>query len=116
MFGEKGKSSCMKKIRNLVINNDCLGQLDYDSLTQDKSLTFLMFMAKKRNGVIKSRGVADGSHQKLYTEKADFTSPTLFFYSINHIGVAPANDERDVVTVDFQGFSYKLKSMRTRNQ
>ena len=97
----------MKEIRNLV-DNECFGELDYSSLTQEmkdnKALPILMFMVLKRNGLLKTRGVADGSVQRLYTNKEDVSSPTPDFYAFKYICAMIAKEGRDVATVDLPGF------------
>ena len=59
--GEKGKISVMKEIRDLAEKNDYFGEVSYESMTtgmNSKALTLLILMHAKRNGVIKSRGLA----------------------------------------------------------
>ena len=83
-FGDKGKESAMKEMKSLVIKNQCFDELDYDSLTQDqknKALPLLMFIVIKRNGTIKSRRVANGKTQKLYSDQ-EHASLTLDFYVV----------------------------------
>ena len=56
----------MKEMRSLEIKNLCFDEVDYDSLTQeqnDKALPLLMFMVMKRNGILNSRGVANGKNR-----------------------------------------------------
>ena len=65
VFGDKGKESAMKEMKNLTIKNDCFDEVKYEDLSEDqknKALPMLMFMIMKRNGIIKSRGVANGSN------------------------------------------------------
>ena len=67
-FGGEWKTSAMKEIRNLAIKNNCFGELKCDSISEDvkrKALPLLMFMVLKRNGEIKSRGVSNGSLQRV---------------------------------------------------
>ena len=63
-----------------------------------------MFMVIKRNSDLKSKGVSDGSHQKLCTDKADCTSPTPDFCSIKCACHVAAKEDRDVGTADLPGF------------
>ena len=105
-YGEDGKKSAMKELRNLT-GNECFGEIDYTSITQemkDKALPILMFMIMKRNGDIKSRGVANGSFQRVYTDKADCSSPTPDFYAFKYIVAVIAKEGRDCGTVDLPGF------------
>ena len=105
-YKDEGKDSAMKEIKNLT-GNDCFGEVDYDKISQDdkdKALPILMFMVLKRNGLLKTRGCANGSVQRLYTDKADVSSPTPDFYSFKFIAAVIAREGRDVATVDLPGF------------
>ena len=66
----------MKKVKKLAIKNNCFGEVEHESLTRemiDKALPMLIFMVLKRSGEIKSRGVANGSYERLYTDKTEST-------------------------------------------
>ena len=55
----------MKEIRNLAIKNYCFGELEYEDLSSEqkkKALLLLILMVMKRDGQIKSRGVANGEN------------------------------------------------------
>ena len=85
-YGDSGKKSALKEIENLT-GNECFEEIDYASLTQemkDTALPIFMFMIMKRNGDLKSRGVANGSLQRVYTNKDDCSSPTPAFKYINY--------------------------------
>ena len=76
----------MKEIKNLAVKNNYFGEIDYKPLSQetrDKVLPILMFMVKMRSGDIKTRGCANGSVQRIYTNKNFVSSPTLDFYAFN---------------------------------
>jgi Reverse transcriptase (RNA-dependent DNA polymerase) len=62
-----------------------------------------MFLKKKRNGIIKGRGCADGRKQRLYTNKDDASSPTVSIESVILTSVLDAAEGRDVATVDIPG-------------
>ena len=105
-FGDDGKQSAMKEIENLT-SNECFGETDYDKLTQtqkDRALPILMFMIMKRNGKVKTRGVARGDLQRVYTNKDDCSSPTPDFYAFKYIIALIAKEGRDCATVDLPGF------------
>ena len=105
-YGAEGKESAVKEINNLL-KNECFGETDYDKLTQeqkDRALPILMFMILKRNGEIKTRGVANGSVQRLYTNKDDVTSPTPDYHSFKYVCAVAALEKRDVATIDLPGF------------
>jgi hypothetical protein len=46
------------------------------------ALQYLMFLKKKRNGIIKGRGCADGRKQRAYTAKEDASLPTVAIESV----------------------------------
>ena len=105
-YKEEGKASAMKEIINLT-DNDCFGETEYEKLSQDakdKALPILMFMVMKRNGSLKTRGCANGSVQRLYTNKEDVSSPTPDFYAFKFICAVIAREGRDAATVDLPGF------------
>ena len=104
--GKEAKSSALKEVRNLVMN-ECFGEIDYNTITdemKDKALPILMFMVLKRNGLLKTRGVADGSVQRVFTDKNDVSSPTPDFYAFKFICAMIAREGRDVATADLPGF------------
>ena len=103
-YGDEGKASAMKDIKNLT-SNKCFGETDYEKLSQEtkyKALPILMFM--KRSGELKTRGVTDGSVQKIYTNKDDCTSPTPDFYAFKYICAVIGKEGRDVASFDLPGF------------
>ena len=61
-------------------------------------------MVLKINGEIKTRGVANGSVQRVYTNKEDCSSPTPDFYAFKYIYAVIALEGRDAATVDLPGF------------
>ena len=105
-FGETGKDSARKEIHNLT-GNECFGEIEYSTITQqmkDQALPMLMFMIMKRNGNLKSRACANGSYQRVYTDKEDCSSPTPDFYAFKYIVAVIAKEGRDCATVDLPGF------------
>lgn len=105
-YGDEGKASAMKEIQNLT-QNECFDKITYNKLTQemkDHALLFLMFMIIKRNGDLKSRGVADGHVQCLYTDKNGCSLPTLEFYAFKYIVAVIAKEGRDLAMIDLPGF------------
>ena len=35
MFGDEGKASAMEEMRNLAVKNDCFGELQHESMTEE---------------------------------------------------------------------------------
>jgi hypothetical protein len=62
-----------------------------------------MFLKKKRNGIIKGRGCADGRKQRMYTAKEDASSPTVAIEAVMLSCVIDALECRHVATVDIPG-------------
>jgi hypothetical protein len=62
-----------------------------------------MFLKKKRNGIIKGRGCADGCKQRTYTAKEDASSPTVAIESVMLSCMIHAMECRDVATVGIPG-------------
>ena len=113
--GDSGKKSALKEIENLT-GNECFRETKYSELTQDmkdRALPILMFMIMKRNGMLKSRGVSNGSLQRLYTNKDDCSSPTPDFYAFKYITAVIAKEGRDCATVDLPGFFLQTEQEKT---
>jgi len=116
-FGDEGKKSTMKEIENLAVKNNCFGEVNYKSLSQeqkDKALPILIFMVKKRNGDIKTRGCANGCVQRIYTDRNSVSSPAPDFYAFKYVYAVIAKEDRDVATVDLPGFFCKQTKMVKR--
>ena len=72
-YGLEGKELVLREIKNKM-DNDCFGETKYEKLTQeqkDRALPILMFVVSKRNGEIKTRGVANGSVQRVYCRQTN---------------------------------------------
>ena len=77
---------------------------------KDQALPILKFMIMKRDGDIKTRGVANGSFQRVYTDKDTCSSPTPDFYAFKYMIAMIAREGRDCATVDLPGFFLQTKS------
>ena len=62
-----------------------------------------MFLKKKRTGVIKGRGCADGRKQRLHTAKEEATSPTVSTESVMISFSIDASEHWDIAVVDIHG-------------
>ena len=105
----------MKEISNLTEKNNCFGEINYSSITQemkDKALPLLMFIVIKRNGELKSHECTNGSYQRVCTEKSKVSSPTLDFYTFKYICAVIAKESRNVATVDLPGFFLQTEIKR----
>ena len=64
------------------------------------ALKYLMYLKEKRDGRIKGRGCADGRPQRVYTTKAESSSPMASLAGLIMTCVIDAYAGRDVATVD----------------
>ena len=58
----------------LIIKNSCFGEIKFEDVTQemkDRAFPILMLMALKRNGDLKTRGMATWSKQSLHVIKVN---------------------------------------------
>ena len=74
-----------------------------------RALNYLMYLKEKRNGIIKGRGCADGRPQRVYTDKAEASSPTVRQTSIMLSCMIDAYEKRDVATADIPGAFLQTK-------
>ena len=64
------------------------------------ALSYLMYLKRKQNGLIKGRGCANGRPQRKYISKEESRSPTVSLYALMGSCVMDAIEGRKVVTVD----------------
>ena len=106
LHGDKGKSSVMNGIKNLSVKNKCFGEISYEGLVQqmkDKALPLLVFMVMKRNGDLKLSGCANGSYQRVYSDKHENSSPAPDFHAFKCICAVVGKEGKDAATVDLPG-------------
>lgn len=103
-YGAEGGRSAEKEIRSLT-ESGCFGEVKYELLSDEDKNANLMFMAIKQSGSLKTRGVENGSVQRIYTDKNECLSPTSDFYSFKYVvTIIVAKEERDCATVDLPSF------------
>ena len=61
-------------------------------------------MVTKRNGTLKSRGVADSSSQRVHADKNKLPLPTLDFYLLKYVCAIATKEGRDIGIVDLSSF------------
>jgi len=71
---------------------------------KDKALPLLIFMVMKWSGNLKTRGYANESYQRIYSEKNKNSSLTPDFYAFKYVCAIIARERRDVATIDLPGF------------
>ena len=63
LFGIEGWEATKKELSENLLGMDAVKMIlhkDLDRKVQKEALSYLMFLKRKRTGVVKSRGVADG--------------------------------------------------------
>ena len=83
---------------------------------KDPALPILMLMIIQSNWLLKSRGVANGSLQRLYTNKDGCSSPMPDLYAFGYIIVVIAKEGRDCGTVEIPGFFLQTEHEKTDNK
>jgi len=106
LFEQEGKEATVKELKDNLIGRGCLEMLDPHEVTNEIrkiALSYLMFLKRKRNGIIKGRGCADGRPQRDYITKNESRSPTVSLYALMASCVLDAIEHRNVITVDIPG-------------
>jgi hypothetical protein len=105
LFGDAGVTAVLKELQQLH-DRDVIEPMLAASLSSEEkqgALPYLMFLKKKRSGIIKGRGCADGRKQRVYTTKEEASSPTVSIESVFLSCAIDAAEGRDVGTVDLPG-------------
>ena len=104
-FGDAGVDAVLKELQQLhdrkVLEPRSAAEMSNDE--KHAALQYLMFLKKKRNGIVKGRGCADGRKQRTYTSKEEASSPTVAIEAVMLSCVMDAMEHRDVATVDIPG-------------
>ena len=80
VFKVKGHTATVKELGKNLIDKNVIDMLPARSITHDMmkmSLSYLMFLKRKRAGLIKARGCADGRPQQEYITKLESSSPCV---------------------------------------
>ena len=105
VFGQKGIEAVLKELKQLhdwmVIEPQHPEEMSKDE--KKASLQYLMFLKKKRSGIIKGRGCVDGRKQRVYLNKDDISAPTFSTKSLLLTYLIDAMENRYIVTVDIPG-------------
>jgi hypothetical protein len=106
IFGGPGYDATVKELDENLIGRDVIQMLQPRSVTYDMfsmSLSYLMFLKRKRCGKIKARGCADGRSQREYITKAESSSPTVKTQALMCSCLIDAIERRCVVVGDIPG-------------
>ena len=106
VFGGPGYDATVKELDENLIGRDVIQMLDPKLVTYDMfqmSLSYLMFLKRKRCGKIKARGCADGRSQRGYITKDESSSPTVKTQALMCSCLIDAIERRCVVVGDIPG-------------
>ena len=114
-WGDEAKDSMKKEMKQLH-DKDVFQPVSYESLTQDQKLRVLrtmMLVKRKRNGLLKSRFLADGSTQLRMFSAVDPSSPTVSTEALFMTAAIAASERRYKATVDIEGAYLHSKMVGT---
>ena len=101
-FGERGHNAAVKEMYQLHARG-CFAPISVDDMTtleKKRALESLIFLTEKRDGTIKGRACANGSPQRVWTDKEDASSPTAMTEAIILSSVIEAKEHRNVAVLD----------------
>ena len=106
LFGDSGWDATVAELDENLIGRGVMKMLEIHEITSEirkTSLSYLMFLKRKRTGKIKARGCADGRPQREYITKEESSSPTVSLYALMASCLMDAIDNRKVITCDIPG-------------
>ncbi|HNJ38565.1 MAG TPA: reverse transcriptase domain-containing protein [Nitrosomonas sp.] len=105
LYGDEAKESMHKEMLQLY-QKGVFSPVHYNELPNKqkvKLLRTLMFLKRKRNNILKSRFVADGSTQLRFLSAVDPSSPTVSTEALFISSAIDGLERRQVATVDIEG-------------
>ena len=105
-FRDEGYDATIKELDENLIGKNVIDMLRPECVTWDifqMSLAYLMFLKRKRNGLVKARGCADGRPQREYITKLESSAPTVKTHALFLNCLIDAVEERCVVVADIPG-------------
>ena len=105
IYGKRAEKGVVKEFLQFI-EQDLLRPTAIEKLAPEKmkrALRLIMVVKEKRDGVIKGRGVADGSGQRGFIKEVDATSPTVSTEALTISCAIDAFEDRAVLTVDIPG-------------
>ena len=79
-FRDKGYNATIKELYEILLGKNVIDMLRPDSITWDifqLLLAYLVFLKRRRNGLVKAQGCADGRPQREYISKLESSAPTV---------------------------------------
>lgn len=104
-FKEAGTAAVIKEMQQLNERKVIEPKMAHMLTREEKSraLHYLMFLKRKRCGMIKARGCADGRKQRIYKSKQETSAPTVAVESLMLSCTIDAYENRHVATADVPG-------------
>jgi Reverse transcriptase (RNA-dependent DNA polymerase) len=104
-FGQAGSDAVIKEMTQLDVREVMEPRMANMLTSEEKrrTLMYLMFLKKKRCGMIKARGCADGRKQRLYKSKEETSAPTVAVESLMLSCAIDAKERRHVISADIPG-------------
>ena len=101
-WGDRGKATALKEMKQLHdrVVFEPITIDDMTSLERKRAMESLIFLAEKRDGMIKARTCANGSTQREYIDRDDAASPTASTDAVLITATIDAKQGRDVMTAD----------------
>ena len=106
IFGDGGLDAVSSEIRDNLHGRGVIEPVRRERVTHHirmESLSYLMFLKRKRSGKIKGRGCADGRKQREYITRAESSSPTVSTPALMATCLLDAIEGRFVATIDIPG-------------
>ena len=103
VFKKRGHEATVKELdKNLIGWNviDILSAQSITHVTMKMPLAYLMFLKRKRSGLIKARGCADGRPQRKYISKLESSSPCVKTHALFPSCIVDAFENRCVMIAD----------------
>ena len=103
VFKEEGYKATMKELGKNLIGKNVIDMLPTNSVTSDMmkmSLSYLMFLKRKRSLEVKARGCADGRPQREYITKIELSLPCVKTHTLFLSCIVDSFENRCVVIAD----------------
>ncbi len=106
-FGDRAETAVTKELHQFN-TFEVFKPIAADSLSAEekkKSLSLLIFLKEKRNGIVKAGSCANRSVQHSHVAKEEAASPTVALESVFVTSTIDARENREVVTINIPGAS-----------
>ena len=105
-FEQAGYNATVSELSNNLIGMNAVDMLDKTRITSDiyvNTLSYLMFLKRKRTGAVKARGCTNGRPQQEFISKEDSSFLTVSTYALFVSCVMHAMKGREVIMCDIPG-------------